>query len=75
MAQAKSKRSNTKCKNCKKVRHIKANFYLKGGGKEGQAPWQKKKKAEAAKATTTNNEKSPASSNTKVIMPSCQPQA
>ena len=30
------------CKNCDRPRHGKPDCYLKGGGKEGQAPWQMK---------------------------------
>ena len=32
------------CTNCKKSGHIIENCWAKGGGKEGQAPWQKKRK-------------------------------
>ena len=32
------------CHNCKKQGHIARNCFDKGGGKEGQAPWQRKKK-------------------------------
>jgi len=42
--------SDVTCGNCKKkTGHVEADFYAKGGGKEGQAPWQKKK----AKKTET----------------------
>jgi hypothetical protein len=37
--------SDAKCYNCDKPGHTKAECYSKGGGKEGQAPWQKKKKS------------------------------
>jgi len=35
--------SDVTCENCEKAGHSKADCYSKGGGKEGQAPWQKKK--------------------------------
>jgi hypothetical protein len=42
------------CHNCGKAGHKKHGCYSKGGGKEGQAPWQKKgngNKWQADKAT------------------------
>ena len=41
--------SDITCKNCKRTRHGTSDCYQKGGGKEGQAPWNKKK-------TTKNKE-------------------
>ena len=41
----KSSRPKPICTNCKKLGHSKENCYTKGGGKEGQAPWNKKKDA------------------------------
>ena len=41
--------SDITCPNCQKTGHKKPDCWAKGGGKEGQAPWQKKgKKAETA---------------------------
>ena len=34
-------RSDITCGNCKESGHLQDNFYAKGGGKEGQAPWMK----------------------------------
>jgi len=42
-AVGKSSRPKPICTNCKKSGHSKENCYAKGGGKEGQAPWNKKK--------------------------------
>jgi hypothetical protein len=36
--------SNVKCDNCGRTGHVKEDCFRKGGGKEGQAWWQKKKK-------------------------------
>ena len=44
-AVGKSSRPKPICTNCKKSGHSKENCYAKGGGKEGQAPWNKKKDA------------------------------
>jgi hypothetical protein len=51
--------SDAKCDNCDKPGHTKAECYSKGGGKEGQAPWQKKKrsKGKAAANIVTTPEK------------------
>jgi hypothetical protein len=43
-AKKKSKYSDITCGNCGKPGHTEADCYSKGGGKEGQAPWQKKSK-------------------------------
>ena len=42
-------KSDITCKNCKRTGHRTPDCYQKGGGKEGQAPWNKKK-------TTKNKE-------------------
>ena len=44
-----------KCINCKRKGHTKNECYQKGGGKEGQAPWDKKKK-EDTKANAASME-------------------
>ena len=44
-AVGKSSRPKPICTNCKKSGHSMENCYAKGGGKEGQAPWNKKKDA------------------------------
>jgi hypothetical protein len=51
--------SDAKCDNCSKTGHTKPECYSKGGGKEGQAPWQKKKSKEkgTANVATTTTEK------------------
>lgn len=36
--------SEEECENCEKPGHVKEDCYAKGGGKEGQAPWQNKGK-------------------------------
>jgi hypothetical protein len=53
----KGPKSNVKCENCAKLGHSKADCFGKGGGKEGQAPWQKKKQQGAAKATAESDAK------------------
>jgi len=40
--EAPSAESETTCHNCGKTGHTKDDCYSKGGGKEGQAPWQRK---------------------------------
>ena len=40
----KEPQSDVTCDNCHKPGHTKPECFGKGGGKEGQAPWQKKKK-------------------------------
>ena len=50
-----------KCDNCGKEGHTKSHCFSKGGGKEGQAPWQRKKKDKANVAmseTTSTGEQS-----------------
>jgi hypothetical protein len=56
-AYAKKKGQSQKktCTNCKRIGHTKEECFQKGGGKEGQAPWDKKKK-EAAKANAASTE-------------------
>jgi len=44
------KSSDVTCGNCKKPGHVDADCYAKGGGKEGQAPWQKNKSANTESA-------------------------
>ena len=46
------------CGNCKKPGHVEADCYAKGGGKEGQAPWQKRKseKTETATVAAVNDD-------------------
>jgi hypothetical protein len=43
--------------NCLKVRHIVQNCFQKGGGKEGQVPWdRKKRKVSTANTALTNDD-------------------
>jgi hypothetical protein len=51
-ANAKSKKKNLKCYNCKKHSYIRAKCWVKGGGKKGQGP-QHKAKAKAKDNTLT----------------------
>jgi hypothetical protein len=46
----KSSKSHLLCDNCHKTGHTGPDCYAPGGGKEGQAPWQKKKAAQKANA-------------------------
>ncbi|KIL66130.1 hypothetical protein M378DRAFT_75683, partial [Amanita muscaria Koide BX008] len=51
-----SQKTSKKCSNCKRSGHTKEDCYRKGGGKEGQAPWDKRKKEEAnANAASTED--------------------
>src|SRR5262249_46745401 len=43
-----------RCKNCGRRGHTKSDCYLKGGGKEGQAPWQRKERAQIARTVNDN---------------------
>ena len=43
MVAAHTKRHAVKCTNCKRTGHKREDCFMKGGGKEGQAPWDKKK--------------------------------
>src|SRR5262245_30941426 len=59
------KNSNVKCNNCSRKGHVESDCFRPGGGKEGQAPWQKdqdkdkdKDKAKSANKVTDNNAKS-----------------
>src|SRR6266550_3277062 len=55
-AKKKEQSQKKKCSNCKKTGHMKEECFRKGGGKEGQAPWDKKKKDEAkANAASTED--------------------
>ena len=38
-----AEKTKVKCTNCKRDGHKREDCYMKGGGKEGQAPWDKKK--------------------------------
>ena len=49
-------KSGKKCGNCGKDGHTKPNCYQKGGGKEGQAPWQKKGKKDNKKGEKKTEE-------------------
>ena len=40
----KKKKSDEECENCKRKGHSAPDCFVKGGGKEGQAPWQNKGK-------------------------------
>jgi hypothetical protein len=42
-AKRRSDKKNVKCSNCKRNGHKMEDCFMKGGGKEGQAPWDKKK--------------------------------
>jgi hypothetical protein len=42
-AKRRSEKKNVKCSNCKRNGHKMEDCFMKGGGKEGQAPWDKKK--------------------------------
>src|SRR3984885_8007030 len=55
-AVGKSSRPKPICTNCKKSGHSKENCYAKGGGKEGQALWNKKdaKKEDVRPADSAN---------------------
>ena len=59
MIAAQSKRQDdkkrVKCVNCKRTGHKKEDCYRKGGGKEGQAPWEKKTKDGNAKANAAES--------------------
>jgi hypothetical protein len=44
---------NVTCDNCGRDGHTKPDCYLKGGGKEGQGPWQKKSKKGKKKTNET----------------------
>ena len=43
-AQKKGKKRDVECFNCKKKGHVRADCWVKGGGKEGQGPKNKKKR-------------------------------
>ena len=49
-------KSAEKCGNCGKDGHTEPNCYQKGGGKEGQAPWQKKGKKDNKKGEKKTEE-------------------
>jgi hypothetical protein len=49
------RKSDLKCDNCGRKFHTKDNCYYPGGGKEGQAPWQKDKSKSANTATSSEN--------------------
>ena len=53
-------KSDITCKNCKRTGHGTPDCYQKGGGKEGQAPWDKKttknKESEMVVVTADNDE-------------------
>ena len=52
------KKSDKECGNCKRKGHVDQDCYAKGGGKEGQAPWQNKgKQKETAAIATTEDAK------------------
>src|SRR3984957_18516231 len=53
-------KSSAKCSNCGKTGHEKPDCYSKGGGKEGQAPWQKKKEAHKAKMAESKTDETSA---------------
>ena len=48
-------KKKVKCANCKRTGHKKEDCYRKGGGKEGQAPWEKKTKDSDAKANAAES--------------------
>ena len=50
--EAPSHESETTCHNCGKTGHTKDDCYSKGGGKEGQAPWQRKGEDKGKQADT-----------------------
>ena len=53
-------KSDMECGNCKQKGHVNDNCYAKGGGKEGQAPWQNKgKQKEAANIAEAKDEEEP----------------
>src|SRR5262245_53499031 len=52
------KNSSLKCGNCSRKGHIDSDCYQPGGGKEGQAPWQKKDKDKSANKATDSKPKS-----------------
>ena len=50
------KKSDKECGNCKRKGHVNQDCYAKGGGKEGQPPWQNKgKQKEMATVATTED--------------------
>src|SRR6202161_3912155 len=54
---AKKNKSELECGNCKRKGHEADDCFAKGGGKEGQAPWQnKEKQKEAATIAETKDE-------------------
>ncbi|PFH45277.1 hypothetical protein AMATHDRAFT_161205 [Amanita thiersii Skay4041] len=49
----KGKDNGKKCTNCKQDGHLIEDCYWKGGGKEGQLPWDKKKEKSSANTAST----------------------
>ena len=48
--------SDITCENCDKLGHAKPDCYFKGGGKEGQAPWQKKQTKDTKTAVVAEDD-------------------
>lgn len=61
-SQKKGDKARTVCENCNKPNHRREDCWRKGGGKEGQGPWQRNKEKEKEKEPSSMGKPTPSAS-------------